>query len=78
MKPTTLRIKEVRTKENGMFLVAKGMPDEDGAYQVWSSGSDDDEIRNPTHGVMFASFEEEDDDKVMLGCGVLWLTLLYV
>ena len=49
-----------------MYLVAKGSGEGDGTYQIWSSGSDDDEMRNPTHGAMYAKYDEgsEDEEKV--------------
>ena len=46
-----------------MYLVAKGSGEGDGTYQIWSSGSDDEEMRNPTHGAMFAEMEEESEEE---------------
>ena len=37
------RLKEVRARTKGMSLVAKGSGEGDGTYQIWSSGSDDEE-----------------------------------
>ncbi|XP_052627545.1 uncharacterized protein LOC128134134 [Lactuca sativa] len=36
--------------------------EEDGTYQISSSGLDDEDMRNPTHGTMFAKMEEESED----------------
>ena len=55
-----------------MSLVAKGESDEEesGTYQIWSSGSDDEEMRHPTHGAMFASYEENCEENVSGRCFV--------
>lgn len=37
---------------------------------MWSLGTEDEEIRNPTHGTMFTSFEEDDEEKVTRKCFV--------
>ena len=60
------KLEEVRAKAKGLSLVAKGEMDDDesGTYQIWSSGSDDEEMRHPTHGAMFASFEEINKEEV--------------
>lgn len=60
----------MRDKEKGMSLAAKGMTDEEGPYQVWSPGSDNDEMRNPTHGAMLARFKKEDEEKATGNCFV--------
>ncbi|XP_023757104.2 uncharacterized protein LOC111905646 [Lactuca sativa] len=58
------RLEEVRAKAKNLSLVAKGEhQDEDGTYQIWSSGSNDEETRNPTHGAMYAKIEEDSDDE---------------
>ena len=62
--------KFVRSKAKGMSLVAKGVDEEDGTYQIWSSGSDDEEMRNPTHGAMYAVHEEDEDEKITGKCFV--------
>ena len=51
-----------------MSLVAKGEIDDEneGTYQIWSSGLDDKEMCNPTHGAMFQKYED-DSDKVATG-----------
>ena len=61
---------EVRAKAKGMYLVAKGEQKEDGTYQIWSSGSDDDEMRNPTHGAMCAKCEDDYDEEIIGQCFV--------
>ncbi|CAI9298675.1 unnamed protein product [Lactuca saligna] len=38
------RLEEVRAKEKGMSLVASGMDEEEGTYQIWSSSFDDEEM----------------------------------
>ena len=48
----------MRAKIKGLSLVVKGGVEGDGTYQIWSSGFDDEEMRNPTHGVMYACFIE--------------------
>lgn len=50
--------------------MAKGMHDEEGTYQIWSSGSDDEEMQNPTHGLMFIIHEEKDEEKITKRCFV--------
>ncbi|KAI3496719.1 hypothetical protein L1887_39092 [Cichorium endivia] len=49
----TKKLEEVRAKTQSLSLIAPN--NGDGTYQIWSSGSDDDEIRKPTHGAMFAA-----------------------
>ena len=58
------KIEELHAKTKGVSLVAKGESDdeESGTYQIWSSGSDDEEMRHPTHGAMFTSFEDCEED----------------
>lgn len=46
------------TQNKGLSVVVKGGVEGDGTYHIWASGSDDEEIRNPTHGMMYALFEE--------------------
>ena len=36
------RLEEVHEKAKGLSLVDKGMDDDEGTYQIWSSGSDDE------------------------------------
>ncbi|XP_052623760.1 uncharacterized protein LOC111907064 [Lactuca sativa] len=59
------KLEEVRAKEKGLSLVAKGEMDNDesGTYQIWSSGSDDEEMRHLTHSAMFASFEKNSEEE---------------
>ena len=49
-----------------MYLVAKGSGDEDDTYQIWSSWSDDEEMRNPTHGAMYAKLEKGNEEEDMV------------
>ncbi|XP_052621484.1 uncharacterized protein LOC128127138 [Lactuca sativa] len=58
------KIEEIRAKTKGVSLVAKGETDDEksGTYQIWSSGSDDEEMRHPTHGAMLASFENCEEE----------------
>ncbi|KAL7592770.1 hypothetical protein Lser_V15G32250 [Lactuca serriola] len=58
------KIEELRAKTKGVSLVAKGetAEEESGTYQIWSFGSDDEEMRHPTHGAMFASFEDCEEN----------------
>ena len=66
------RIEEVRERTKGMSLVAKISGDGDGTYQIWSSRSDEEEVRNPTHGTMYARYEDEslDEEKLNGKCFV--------
>lgn len=52
------RLEEVPVQPKNLSLLAKGGGDDDdaddGTYQIWSSGSDDEEMCHPTPGVMFA------------------------
>ncbi|XP_023768575.1 uncharacterized protein LOC111917153 [Lactuca sativa] len=58
------KLEMVRAKAKNLSLVAKGAnEDEEGTYQIWSSRSDDEEMRNPTHGAMFAKMEEESEEE---------------
>ncbi|XP_023738187.1 uncharacterized protein LOC111886187 [Lactuca sativa] len=58
------RLEEVRAKAKGMSLVAIGEGEDDGTYQIWSFGSDDEQMCNPTHGTMYARFVEKDEEVV--------------
>ncbi|KAI3523847.1 hypothetical protein L1887_02295 [Cichorium endivia] len=49
----TKKLEEVRANTQSLSLIVPN--NSDGTYQIWSSGSDDDEIRKPTHGAMFAT-----------------------
>ncbi|XP_052619531.1 uncharacterized protein LOC111895070 [Lactuca sativa] len=59
------KLEEVRRKGKWLSLVEKGEMenDESGTYQIWSSGSDDEEMKHSTHGAMFASFEKNGDEE---------------
>lgn len=44
------------------------MSEDDGTYQIWSSGSNYEEMCRPTHGVMFAKHQEEQvREKMVFG-----------
>lgn len=58
----TEKLEEVKKKAKNLSLVAHGETESDGTYQIWSSGSDDEEMKNPTHGAMYAKMEEDSDD----------------
>ncbi|XP_052622499.1 uncharacterized protein LOC128127833 [Lactuca sativa] len=57
------KLEEVKLKAKNLSLVAHGETESDGTYQIWSSGSDDEEMKNPSHGVMFAKMEEDSDEE---------------
>ena len=59
------RLEEVHAKAKGLSLVAKGMYEDESTYQIWSSGSDDEEAQNPTHGAMFSMHEDEEEEKII-------------
>ena len=61
----TGRLEEVRVKAKNMYLVARGEQDDDDTYQIWSSGSDDEEMHNPTRGAMYAKLEKDSDEDLM-------------
>lgn len=44
-----MTLEEVCSKKKNLSLVAKGHDDEDETYQIWSHGSDDEEMCHPTH-----------------------------
>ncbi|KAI3767811.1 hypothetical protein L2E82_18230 [Cichorium intybus] len=46
------KMKEVRVRTKDLALMAAD--DHQGSYQVWSSDSDDDEVRKPTHSAFMA------------------------
>lgn len=50
--------------------MANGWDENDGTYLIWSSRSDDEEMRHQNHGEMFAQFEEEisNDKNVTRTC----------
>ena len=51
-----------------MSLVARGSGEEDGTYPIWSSGSEDEEMRNPMLGALYANFEEGSEvEETMAG-----------
>ena len=52
------RLEEVHDQTKNHSLMDKGGDDSDTNYQIWSSGYDDEEIRHPTHGVLFEKYEE--------------------
>ena len=54
----------MRAKTKGMSLISRGEDEYEGKYQIWSSGSYDEEMRNPMHGAMFARYEDEAKEKV--------------
>ena len=56
-----------------MSLVARGSGDQEGTNQIWSFGSNDEDMRNPTHDTMYVRFEEGsfDEEKVTGKCFVL-------
>lgn len=63
-----ITIEELRAMSKNLFLVAKDSNDDDGTYQIWSSGFDDEYIRHPTHGVMYEKHVVDDSsDKSMFG-----------
>ncbi|XP_023737287.1 uncharacterized protein LOC111885248 [Lactuca sativa] len=64
-------LEELRAKSKGMLLVARGEYEDEIKYQIWSSGSDDEEMINLTHGAMFVKFEEDEDEKIIGRCFVL-------
>ncbi|KAL7614614.1 hypothetical protein Lser_V15G06614 [Lactuca serriola] len=64
------KLEEVHAKAKGLSLVAKGMDEDEGTYQISSSGSDDEEAQNPTHGAMFAMHEDEEEEKINGKCFV--------
>lgn len=37
-------------------VLVKGLNDDDIIYQIWSFGTNDEEMQNPAHGAMFADF----------------------
>ncbi|XP_052625954.1 uncharacterized protein LOC128132971 [Lactuca sativa] len=57
------KLEEVKLKAKNLSLVAHGETESDGTYQIWSSGSDDEEMKNPSHGAMFAKIEEDSDEE---------------
>ena len=59
----TEKLEEVKLKAKNLSLVAHGETESDGTYQIWSSGSDDEEMKNPSHGAMFAKMEEDSDEE---------------
>lgn len=61
-----MNIEELRAKSKTLSLVAKWVEESDGTHHIWSSGSDDEEICHPTHGVMYAKYvgDEIDEKKV--------------
>ncbi|XP_023745018.1 uncharacterized protein LOC111893181 [Lactuca sativa] len=64
------RLEEMRTKAKNLYLVAEGEHENDGTYQIWSSGSDDEEMCNPKHGAMYTKLEEDSDEEVKSRCFV--------
>ncbi|KAI3510699.1 hypothetical protein L1887_17832 [Cichorium endivia] len=63
----TRKMEEVRVKTKDLALVAAD--DRQGSYQVWSSDSDDDEVRKPSHSAFMAydvgkSFLKDTSEKV--------------
>lgn len=48
-----MKFQEHQVKSKNLSLAAKDVGDNDGMYQIWSLGSDDEGICHPTHGVMY-------------------------
>ena len=46
-------------------MVARGDDKEESTYHIWSSGSDDDGMRNPNHGAMYEILEEDEEENVV-------------
>ena len=61
-------MEEARAKAKGIYLVARGKGEDDDTYQIWSSGSDDEEMRNPTHAALFAKYEDDEEEMVTGHC----------
>lgn len=57
------KLEEVRSRAKGVSLIVRGDDEEEGTYQIWSFGSDDDEMRNLNHGAMYVKLEEGEKDE---------------
>lgn len=45
----SMELEEMKAKMKNLLLMKRGQEDDEGKYHIWSSRSDDDEIRQPTH-----------------------------
>lgn len=50
----TMKIEELRVETKNISLMEKGEEEKEGTYQIWLSGSDEEEMCHPTHGALFA------------------------
>lgn len=48
-----VKIEEIRARPKVFYLIARGDDKEEETYQSWSSRSNKEEMRNPTHGEMY-------------------------
>ncbi|XP_042751473.1 uncharacterized protein LOC111903530 [Lactuca sativa] len=61
-----MKIEELQEKSKNLSMVAKNSTVEDGIYQIWSYGSDDEEMHHPTHEVMYAKhYGDHSEEKSM-------------
>lgn len=62
----SMKLEEFHTKSKNLSLMVKGVDDNKGTYQIWSYGSDDDDMHHPTHGVLFVKYEEGESERKSL------------
>lgn len=63
-----MKIYGLREKSKNLSLVTKGADDDQGTYQIWSYGSDGEEMHHPIHGSMYANHVEgRSEKKSMVG-----------
>ena len=63
-----LKIEELRAKLKNLSLVGKGLDEDEDTYQMFSYGSNDEEMHHLTHGAMFAKHSGEVSGVVYM-CG---------
>ncbi|CAI9292979.1 unnamed protein product [Lactuca saligna] len=57
------KLEEVCAPTKNLSLVARRGDENNGTYQIWSFKYDDEEIHNPTHGVLYEGYKEGEVDE---------------
>lgn len=64
-----MKIEELREKTKNLSLVVKGVNENEGNYQIWSSGSDDKEMCDPSHEALFVKYDGKVFDEKFVKSG---------
>nr|KAJ0185473.1 hypothetical protein LSAT_V11C900478370 [Lactuca sativa] len=53
------KIQEITARTKGIYLMARGGDEDKGTHQIWSLGSADEEMQDPTHQAMILNMTEK-------------------